>query len=180
MLNVLCNFRNFDFCKVKMKSHRVYLSSLNEIMCICCRNRSAENLYGYTASEALGQDVIELLSDVRDFGVASNIVHRVATGESWTGQFPVKDKRGNRFLAVATNTPFYDDDGALVGIVCVSSDSRPFREAKVAISELKDLGTYSSFRQPRITVTGKLGLDHLQPLPVQTAIKSKISNFVCI
>ncbi|ONM33346.1 PAS domain-containing protein tyrosine kinase family protein [Zea mays] len=45
-------------------------------------------------------------------------------GESWTGKFPVKSKQGDRFSAVATNTPFYDEDGSLVGIICVSSDSR--------------------------------------------------------
>lgn len=145
-------------------------------MCTWCRNRSAENLYGYSAAEALGQDVIELLADPRDCAVASNIVHRVSTGESWTGQFPVKNKRGDRFLAVATNTPLYDDDGTLVGIICVSSDSRPFKEALT--SELSDLETSSSFSRPRTTITGKLGLDHQQPL--QAAIASKISNLVGI
>ncbi|KAL0376351.1 UNVERIFIED_CONTAM: Phytochrome B [Sesamum calycinum] len=53
-------------------------------------NRTAENLYGYSAAEALGQDAIELLIDSQDFAVASNIVDRVTTGENWTGQFPVK------------------------------------------------------------------------------------------
>ncbi|RWW63733.1 hypothetical protein BHE74_00029078 [Ensete ventricosum] len=87
-------------------------------------NRSAESLYGYSSSEALGRDAIELLVDVCDFSIASNMVHRTTMGESWTGKFPVKNKSGERFLAVATNTPFYDDDDSLVGIICVSSDSR--------------------------------------------------------
>ncbi|GFQ07855.1 hypothetical protein PHJA_002929500 [Phtheirospermum japonicum] len=102
-------------------------------------SRSAENLYGYSGTEALGKYSIELLSDRRDFAVASNIVNRVASGEGWTGQFPVKTKRGDRFLAAATNTPLYDDDGTLVGIICVSSDSKPFEEANAVISELRDL-----------------------------------------
>ncbi|KAL4274528.1 hypothetical protein AHAS_Ahas20G0016200 [Arachis hypogaea] len=38
---------------------------------------------------------------------------------------------GEQFLAVATNTPFYDDDGSLVGIICVSSNSRLFVETRV-------------------------------------------------
>ncbi|KAK6146236.1 hypothetical protein DH2020_020105 [Rehmannia glutinosa] len=137
-------------------------------------NKSAENLYGYSVTEALGQDAIELLTETRDFAVASNIVRRVATGESWTGQFPVKNKRGDRFLVVATNTPFYDDDGTLIGIICVSSDSRPFKEANAVISELRDLEANSSFSRPRNTSTGKFGFDNQQPL--QAAITSKISN----
>ncbi|KAG6398635.1 hypothetical protein SASPL_140102 [Salvia splendens] len=136
-------------------------------------NKSAEKLYGYSTTEALGQDAIELLTDPRDSAVASNIVRRVAAGESWTGQVPVKNKRGDRFLAVATNTPFYDDDDTLVGVICVSSDSRPFIEAQAVNSELGDSGTGSRFSRAR-TISGKFGLDHQQPL--QVAIASKISN----
>ncbi|PIN19218.1 Tyrosine kinase [Handroanthus impetiginosus] len=133
-------------------------------------NRTAENLYGYTAAEALGQDAIELLTDPRDFDVANNIVNRVMMGEGWTGQFPVKNKRGERFLAVASNTPFYDDDGTLVGIICVSSDSRPFQEPKPAMYLENEP---NSSRSRSITLT-KLGLDPQQPL--QAAIASKITN----
>ena len=109
--------------------------------------------------------------------MASNIVRRVAAGESWTGQIPVKNKRGDRFLAVATNTPFYDDDETLVGVICVSSDSRPFIEAQAVNSELGDSGTGSRSSRAR-TISGKFGLDHQQPL--QVAIASKISNLVRI
>lgn len=147
-------------------------------MCFFCRNRSAENLYGYKAAEALGQDAIELLTDPRESAVASNIVRRVGAGESWTGQIPVKNKRGDRFSAVATNTPFYDDDDTLVGIICVSSDSRPFIEAQAVNSEHSDLGISSNAGKPRTTISGKFGLDHQQPL--QAAIASKISNLVGI
>ncbi|XP_038719120.1 uncharacterized protein LOC120011982 isoform X3 [Tripterygium wilfordii] len=137
-------------------------------------NRTAEHLYGYSAAEALGQDAIYLLIDPQDFSVANNIVHRVSMGESWTGQFPVKNKRGERFMAVATNTPFYDDDATLVGIICVSSDSRPFQEMKVGFSGGRNLETDSSFSQPRNLVTSTLGLDPQQPL--QVSIASKITN----
>ncbi|KAF2289059.1 hypothetical protein GH714_025540 [Hevea brasiliensis] len=138
------------------------------------QNRSAEILYGYSAAEALGQDAIELLADPRDFSVANDIMNRVTMGESWTGQFPVKNKMGERFTAVATNTPFFDDDGTLVGIICVSSDSRPFQEMRVAMADSKNSEEDSSFSRPRSTVAAKLGLDSQQPL--QAAIASKISN----
>ncbi|KAL8490542.1 hypothetical protein ACS0TY_022531 [Phlomoides rotata] len=138
-------------------------------------NRSADNLYGYSAAEALGKDVIELLADPEDSDAISNIVHRVSRGESWTGQIPVKNKSGDRFLAVATNTPFYDDDGSLIGIICVSNDSRPFIEAQAAAaSEMSDSETSSSFSRAKTTVAEKLGLDQQQP--IQAAIASKLSN----
>ncbi|CAI9765810.1 unnamed protein product [Fraxinus pennsylvanica] len=137
-------------------------------------NRSAENLYGYSASEALGKDILELLTDDRDFAVGRNILRRVMMGENWTGQFPVKHKRGERFSVIATDTPFYDDDGSLVGIICVSCDSRPFLEANAVISAPKPVETSSRFSRPRLFASAKLGLDPQQPL--QAAISSKISN----
>ncbi|TXG71608.1 hypothetical protein EZV62_000187 [Acer yangbiense] len=138
------------------------------------RNRTAENLYGYSAAEALGQDAIELLIDPRDFDVAHNIIDRVKMGERWTGQFPAKSKMGERFSAVATNTPFYDDDATLVGIICVSSDSRPFQDTRVPMWGSRNSDVDSSFNRPRNSVTAKLGLDSQQPL--QAAIASKLSN----
>ena len=41
-------------------------------------NRTAKKLYGYSVEEALGQQAIELLSDVQDYSVANNIVNRVS------------------------------------------------------------------------------------------------------
>ncbi|KAK6930286.1 PAS fold [Dillenia turbinata] len=137
-------------------------------------NRTAEHLYGYSAAEALGQDAIELLIDARDFAIANDINNRVMMGESWTGQFPVKNKFGERFLAVATNTPLYDDDGTLVGIICVSSDSRPFQEMKVALSGLRPADSDSNSGRSKSRPTAKVGLNSEQPL--QVAIASKITN----
>lgn len=137
-------------------------------------NRSAEDLYGYSAAEALGKDVLELLVDPQDFVVGMDIIRRVQMGENWTGQFPVKDKMGRRFLIIATDTPFYDDDGSFIGIICVSSDPRPFQEFKGSLLEAKELETGQSFNRSRSSVATKLGLDPEQPL--QTAIASKLTN----
>ena len=159
----------------KEKSCICYLFNVNSCHQFC-RNRSAENLYGYSAAEALGKDVLELLVDPQDFGVAMDIIHRVQMGENWTGQFPIKDKMGRRFLIIATDTPLYDDNGSLIGIICVSSDPRPFQEIKVTHLEAKELEAGQSFNRSRSGVASKLGLDPEQPL--QTAIASKLTNLV--
>ncbi|WOL03259.1 3-phosphoinositide-dependent protein kinase B-like [Canna indica] len=138
-------------------------------------NRSAENLYGYSATEALGQHAIELLVDACDFGIARNIIQRITTGESWTGKFPVKNKLGERFLAIATNTPFYDDDGSLVGIICVSSDARSFQDLASPPTSTKSRAFACNIaNQPRISFVNKHGSDYQQPL--QVAIASKITD----
>ncbi|KAB2014844.1 hypothetical protein ES319_D09G255500v1 [Gossypium barbadense] len=169
------NFTNSQYLKIlQSMGQSVHIYDLSGR--IIYWNRTAEKLYGYSAAEALGQDAIELLVDHRDFSVAHGIVHRVMMGESWTGQFPVKNKMEERFSAVATNTPFYDDDGSLVGIICVSTDTRPFQDMKVALSAEKQADGDSAFSWSKNAVSAKLGLDPQQPL--QAAIASKITNLV--
>ncbi|CAL9096296.1 unnamed protein product [Musa textilis] len=138
-------------------------------------NRSAANLYGYTASEALGQNAIELLVDAHDFNIASNMVRRVTMGESWTGKLPMKNKLGECFVAITTNTPFYDDDGSLVGIICVSSDSRSFQDlASPPIPTKSQASVSSTASRIRKGFTSNGGSDPQQPL--QIALASKITN----
>ncbi|GAB2265728.1 hypothetical protein Dimus_000766 [Dionaea muscipula] len=152
--------------------HAVHIFDVNRR--IIYWNRAAENLYGYSAAEALGRHVYDLLLDVKNYVVADHIVQRVMMGERWTGHFPVKNKLGKRFLAIATDTPFYDDDGSLIGIIIVSSDSRPFQEMKMIMEDMKGLDTDPGSSRSRSTATAKLALDSEQPFP--TAIASKITN----
>lgn len=138
----------------------------------------AENLYGYSPAEALGMDVIELLVESRNGPMANEILQRVAMGESWTGVFPVKNKRGDKFPIVATNTPFFDDDGSLVGDICTSTEAKHFQEAKSMLLAQRDYENDPSLSRTRNIASAKLGLDPQQPL--QVAIASKISNLVSI
>lgn len=144
-------------------------------MVFICRNRSAVSLYGYSSSEALGRHAFELLIDTHDCNIAGNIIQRIVMGESWTGKFPVKNKLGERFVALASNTPFYDDDGSMIGIIIVSSHLRSFQDdtsppppsAKSQASEWNNAG-----------VVNEHGSGPQQPL--QGAIASKITNLVSV
>ncbi|CAN6329429.1 unnamed protein product [Urochloa humidicola] len=146
-------------------------------------NQSAENLFGYPASEALGQDVLMLLVDSRDHNMVNDIFRRISMGESWTGKFPVKNREGDRFSAVATNTPFYDEDGSLVGIICVSSDSRhleqifcrppnPARPQPESSRTSCDGSCSNSTR--KVNLLNRSSFDPHQPL--QNTLASKITN----
>ncbi|XP_076960037.1 uncharacterized protein LOC143636284 [Bidens hawaiensis] len=127
-------------------------------------NRTAEDLYGYTAAEALGKTPNELFVEPEDYHFADDIIHKTIKGGGWSGLFPIRNKRGEKFVIIATNTPFRDEDGTLIGVISVSSDTRPYRD-------MKPVGHISA---PRRIASAKLGLDPQQPL--QTAIVSKISS----
>ncbi|CAA7400099.1 unnamed protein product [Spirodela intermedia] len=137
-------------------------------------NRSAELLYGFSAAEALGQKATELLVDACNFNLASDIEKLVLKWGSWSGKFPVKNKIGERFIAIATNTPFYDDDhGNLIGIICVSIDSRCLQELSSSSPSSFSAGD-SGPGQPRFSLTSKVSIGSQQP--VQATIASKLSN----
>ncbi|TYG78609.1 hypothetical protein ES288_D02G073700v1 [Gossypium darwinii] len=138
-------------------------------------NRAAEKLFGYSEAEALGQDIIKLVCQPKYFRIAANIVHLVTAGESWAGLFPIKNRIGENISVVTTVTPFYDEIGSVVGITCVTCDSRPFQETKFEFSaERQPKGNSSAFIRSKNAISVKLGLDPQQPL--QAAIVSKISN----
>ncbi|XP_049935972.1 probable serine/threonine-protein kinase SIS8 isoform X2 [Nymphaea colorata] len=94
-------------------------------------------------------------------------------GGSWSGQFPVKKKSGERFSAIASDTPLYDDDGRLIGIICVSNDVRPFQENTVALDGFGPSTLDSGHSSRTIFASRSVG-DSQQPL--QAAIASKLSN----
>ncbi|RZC89067.1 hypothetical protein C5167_030761 [Papaver somniferum] len=89
--------------------------------------KGPEKLYGFSVSEILGQNLLELLTDVQNHDEAFEIIRKNSTGQNWTGIFPVKNRTGERFEVIVTNSPFYDDNGNFVGIICTSIDSEPFR-----------------------------------------------------
>ncbi|CAH8356640.1 unnamed protein product [Eruca vesicaria subsp. sativa] len=137
-------------------------------------NAMAEKLYGYSAAEALGENPIDILADNRDAACAMNIARRCVCGESWTGEFPVKTKSGERFSAVTTCSPFYDDDGTLIGVICITSKTEHYMNPRVSLAKLKGQEGETSSNAARNSFASKLGIDSDQP--IQAAITSKISN----
>ncbi|KAF8107240.1 hypothetical protein N665_0124s0035 [Sinapis alba] len=151
-------------------------------------NSMAEKLYGFSAAEALGKDPIDILVDDQDAAVAQNITRRCGCGESWTGEFPVKNKAGDRFSVVTTMSPFYDDDGSLIGIICITNDAALFQDPRASQAKTRGQEGETSFSRVTNSVASKLGLDSKEAVvsklgldsqqPIQVAIKSKISDLV--
>jgi hypothetical protein len=134
-------------------------------------------MYGYCASEAIGQDLLELICDPADFSPAHEIIRNIFMGKCWRGKFPVKHKSGERFSVVVNNTPLYDDDGSLVGLTCLSGDARILEEIvgpSVLGKSYPNLAIGSNRLKSGLPTKGSS--DSRQPL--QSAITSKITNLV--
>lgn len=99
-------------------------------------NAHAEVLFGWKKEEALGRPIVELATfDATSFEDAMRIMDRLKHGLSWSGEFPVKRKDGSRFLAFVVNSPLFDEHGATVGIIGVSTDVSEQRALEARVGQ---------------------------------------------
>ncbi|KAI3909161.1 hypothetical protein MKW98_012898 [Papaver atlanticum] len=134
-------------------------------------NRASEDLYGYSASEAIGQNILHLIVEEHDYKDGTEIIHR-CMGENWTGVFPVIDKQRRRIGIITSNFPFYDDCGTLVGFVRVTCDSQPFTESLTTEAAYPTSSQLSKSAAP--ATTGGTLNSHQKPFRV--SIASKLFN----
>src|SRR5262249_12172724 len=92
-------------------------------------NRFAERLYGWSADEVIGRNILEVTPAKDHRAHAAAIMARLRAGESWSGEFQMRRKDGRTFPAWVTDSPIHDRAGLLVGVVGVSSDIADRKEA---------------------------------------------------
>lgn len=111
-------------------------------------NRFAEKLYGWSKDETLGRNILDLTPDMVSKARAGEIMSHLNEGKSWSGEFLVRRRDDTTFPALVTDTPIYDQDGTLVGIVGVSVD---VTEQKRAEEEKARLGAEVERERERLT-----------------------------
>lgn len=94
-------------------------------------NKVAEELYGWTAEEALGRKVEDLTVPNLAKEQAEEVMAALRKGTPWTGGFPAGRKDGTVFPALVTDASILRE-GEVIGIVGVSTNLgnvlRPFLE----------------------------------------------------
>jgi PAS domain S-box-containing protein len=98
-------------------------------------NHFAQMLYGWSAKEAIGLDIMELTTPKPKLKQAEKIMSQLREGKSWTGEFTVRRKNGTTFPAQITNSPIYNDKKELIGIVGLSNDISERKQSEKALLE---------------------------------------------
>lgn len=101
-------------------------------------NRFAETLYGWLADEVKQKNIVDLISPVTSLKYATEIMSQLKQGKSWTGEFIVQHKNGTTFPALVTDSPIYDEQGTLIGIVGISKDITEQRNAITRLQESEE------------------------------------------
>ena len=84
-------------------------------------NDAAEELYGWRREEVLNLNIVDVTPARMSRPEAAHIMKLLRDGESWTGAFEVSDRDGKRFRAAVTDSPVFNANGKLVGIIGVSA-----------------------------------------------------------
>ena len=101
-------------------------------------NRAAERLYGYTAEEAIGQNVELIVPDERRDEMRG-ILRRLAAGERIAHIETVRQRRdGHRFPASLTISPVVGAAGEVVGASSITRDVTVRRKAESLLAERTD------------------------------------------
>ncbi|MET9072450.1 SpoIIE family protein phosphatase [Streptomyces sp. NPDC004232] len=97
----------------------------------------AEELFGYSAHEALGQYAARLMVHERHIELVGKLFADVMrTGQSWAGGFPIKHKDGSTRLVEFRNMRLLDDRGDVYALGLAADQSTVRRlEQDVALSE---------------------------------------------
>jgi PAS domain S-box-containing protein len=100
-------------------------------------NRFAETLYGWSAAEVLGRNVLEVVLAPDERQATTEIMDQLRSGASWTGEYSVRRRDGTGFPVLITASPIYADD-KIVGIVGAATDISERKRAEEAQRFLAD------------------------------------------
>ena len=96
-------------------------------------NPFAEELYGWSAQEVLGRNIMGITVSAETEEQAKQHMAAVLAGESWAGEFQVRCKSGSYVTAFVTLSLLTDENGVSIGLVGVSQDLTPRKQAEEAL-----------------------------------------------
>lgn len=104
-------------------------------------NPFAETLYGWSRNEALGRSMIEFVVAPAAQASAQEIMGHLRAGQMWSGELLMRRRDGIIVPTFITNTPVFDDHGALKAIIGVSADISERKRIEQGLKFLADAST---------------------------------------
>jgi PAS domain S-box-containing protein len=105
---------------VESSDDAIVSKDLNSI--VTSWNRAAERLFGYTASEAIGQSIRVIIPADRQ-GEEDDVMARIRLGESVTHYETLRQRKDGELVPISlTVSPIYDDHGTVVGASKIARD----------------------------------------------------------
>ena len=159
-------------------------------------NNAAEELYGWSSVEAIGQNIVKLTPAQTTAEQATEIMKELSGGNTWSGEFLAKRKDGSAFPALVTDAPFFNSKGKFAGIIGISSDITERKRAEneivmlghslksinecISITDLDDniLFVNESFLNTYGYETGELNGKHISIVRSPTNDKSKVDEIL--
>ncbi|MBN1935856.1 MAG: PAS domain S-box protein [Anaerolineae bacterium] len=102
-------------------------------------NQAAETLYGWSAEQVFDQHVLEVTPALQSREQAAEVMDILQKGERWSGELLARHRDGHTFPILVTDSPIYDDQRNLVGIVGVSTNIAERKQAETILRIQRDL-----------------------------------------
>jgi PAS domain S-box-containing protein len=112
-------------------------------------NPFAEQMYGWSAEEALGRTTIELISHEESKGHGEEIMARLRAGQTWAGEYLARRRDGTAFPIHTNCGPIFDEAGNLTHVIGVSEDITQQKDTERRRRESEE-----RFRQIAATIPG--------------------------
>lgn len=137
-------------------------------------NVSAERLYGWRADEVIGRTIHDVTPAPLSREQSTRIMEQLRAGESWSGEFMVRDRVGREFPVMVTDSPVLDEEGRLRVIIGTSreiTERKRFEDAqrflaeagRVLASSLDYTHTLSEVCEQSVPLLGDCCIIHLLP-----------------
>jgi diguanylate cyclase (GGDEF)-like protein/PAS domain S-box-containing protein len=101
-------------------------------------NGAAEEMYGWSAEEAMGRRLKDMVVPEGLRGRAEEIAGQLRAGRSWRGEFKVLRKDGTTFPVEAINSPVFGEDGVVTGVIGILRDVTERKLAEEALREAEE------------------------------------------
>ncbi len=134
---------SYDWCKICFEQPSAQLlNAINQAVIvtdaagnICFWSQAAETLYGWKQSEVLGRPILEVTPARSTQEQSADVLGDLQQGQTWSGEFQVRDRHNREFTALVHTAPIYDADNNLLGLIGVSSDISELKATQAQLTQ---------------------------------------------